>query len=107
MNEDYLLQMRIQEIVNLINDLREDYNYSVDFAFVVSILEQNEDGNIQISRMGATSYDIMELYQEAEEHIREMVEKNFKDSYPEMDFQVDEELKYIFASKDFPPHPLN
>jgi len=107
MNEDYLLQMRIQEIVNLINDLREDYNYSVDFAFVVSILEQNEDGNIQISRMGATSYDIMELYQEAEEHIREMVERNFKDSYPEMDFQVDEELKYIFASKDFPPHPLN
>jgi len=99
--------MRIQEIVNLINDLREDYNYSVDFAFVVSILEQNEDGNIQISRMGATSYDIMELYQEAEEHIREMVERNFKDSYPEMDFQVDEELKYIFASKDFPPHPLN
>jgi hypothetical protein len=99
--------MRIQEIVNLINDLREDYNYSVDFAFVVSILEQNEDGDIEMSRMGATSYDIVELYEEAEEHIRGLVEKNFRETYPEMNFKVDEELRYIFASKDFPPHPLN
>ena len=107
MSEDYLLRMRIQEIVNLINDLREDYNYSIDFAFMISVLEQNEYGDIEMSRMGAASYDIVELYQEAEEHIREIVEKNFRESYPEMNFPVDEELKYIFAPKGFPPHPLN
>ena len=69
MSEDYSLRTRIQEIVDLINDVREEYGMALDFAFVVSLLERNEDGDVEMTRMGATSYDIEELYEEAEEHV--------------------------------------
>jgi hypothetical protein len=107
MSEDYSLRTRIQEIVDLINDVREEYGMALDFAFVVSLLERNEDGDVEMTRMGATSYDIEELYEEAEEHVRMLVKKNHEENYPDKTFPVDNDLKYFFANHNFPPHPLN
>jgi hypothetical protein len=106
MNEEYL-RMRLEEIVTLTNNLREEMDYGIDFVVAISYIDLNEDGDMEISRMTATSIDLPEVYEEVEDALRVNVHRNYMRSYPSKAFQTDAEVASVLSKAGVLPYGLN
>lgn len=106
MNEEYL-KMRLEEIVTLTNNLREEMDYGIDFAIAISYIDLNEDGDMEISRMTATSIDLPQVYDEVEEALRVNVHRNHMQSYPSKAFQTDADVASVLSKAGVLPYGLN
>lgn len=106
MQEEYL-RMRLNEIVSLMNSLREEFDYSFDFIIGLSTMDLNEEGDAELTRMAVCTYDLIELYEEMDETFRAVVYDNFRKTYPSKAFQTDIENAQVLSKIDLFPYCLN
>lgn len=106
MQEEYL-RMRLQEIVDLIENLREELDDSFEYMIGLSTLNLSDSGDTEMTRMAYCTYDLIEMYDEMDEAFRQIVMDNFMASYPQMAYQTDSKNAIDLSKMGIMPYCLN